>query len=264
MENFWLMGDSGGLPGHITGIAMYGPEHLLWLAAGAALWVAMALAYRRMGPENRRRTALALAWLIFALEAVRMALQGGLGVFTRHLIPLHLCGLATYLTLLHALRGAKSPAGEPPSQKNVLLGEVLYSLCLPGAVCALIFPDWVAFPILNAQSMQSFLTHIFLTAYPVMLVAGGDIRPSARRLPKCLLFIAALAAPIYILNKIIGTNFFFLNEPSPGSPLELFGMLGNPGYILGYIPIVGAAWLLLYGPPAIWRKLRDRKTAPMR
>jgi hypothetical integral membrane protein (TIGR02206 family) len=254
MEHFFLLGND--LPESVIGIEAYGPEHLGWLAAGLAVWITLCLVYRRLEPKGRRRMALTVSLFILALETFRIILQIGAGVFDRTYLPLHLCGLATYFTLIHALRWEPAAEGTP-IRRNVLLGEILYSLCLPGALSALAFPDWTRFPTLNVQSMQSFMTHIFLMAYPLMLVAGGDIRPSAKRLPKCFLFIAVLAVPIYILNKVIGTNFFFLNEPSPGSPLEIFaGPLGNPGYLLGYIPILGTAWLLLYVPLGIWRRLR--------
>lgn len=237
-----------------VGIEMYGPEHLIWLAAGAALWVTLCVVYRRQQPKARRKMALAVALIILGLETLRIVMQTAAGVFNRTYLPLHLCGLATYFVIFHALRGMSSAGWS--AKGNVLLGEVLYSFCMPGAICALVFLDWTRYPVLNIQSIQSFSIHVFLVAYPVMLVAGGDIRPSAKRLPQCLLFIAVLAVPIYILNKIIGTNYFFLNEPSPGSPLELFAGLGNPGYLLGYLPIIGAAWLLLYLPLELWRRVR--------
>ena len=63
----------------------------------------------------------------------------------------------------------------------------------------------------------------------------------------------AVAAVMYVFNKLAGTNYFFLNSPAPGSPLEWFArFLGNPGYILGFLPIMAVVWLALY-LPWLWK-----------
>lgn len=245
MEYFFLLDKH--LPEGV-GINMYGPEHIIWLVVGAVICVLLCMIYRGMDKNGRYRLGLSVSGAIVFLEAFRIAAQIITGVFNATYLPLHLCGLAVYFTLIHAISG------------NALLGDVLYGICMPSAICALVFPDWIRYPILNMQSIQSFLAHILLASYPIMRMAGGDLRPAAKRLPKCLLFIMAFAVPMYFLNKLLGTNFFFLNWPSPGSPLELFEKpLGNPGYILGYIPMLAAIWLILYIPVEIIRWVKNSR-----
>ena len=75
--------------------------------------------------------------------------------------------------------------------------------------------------------------------------------------PRCFALLLALAAVVYGFDRIVGANYMFLLAPAPGSPLEWFaGFLGNPGYLLGYLPMLAAVWAALYLPG---RKL---KTAP--
>jgi uncharacterized membrane protein YwaF len=135
---------------------------------------------------------------------------------------------------------------------------------MPSAIAALLFADWLQYPIFNIQSIQSFSIHILLMSYPIMRISGGDLRPQAKVLPKCLLLIIVIAIPLYSLNKLLNTNFFFLNWPSPGSPLELFADLwGNPGYIAGIFIIIAALWLILYLPIELLR-LRAAKLDPQK
>jgi len=244
MEHFFLLGED--LPENI-GIQMYGVEHLAWLAAAAVACVALCLIYRRRTQPDRLRMGLVIAVIITALQIWRIIFQINGGVFGMDYLPFHLCDVAQALVLIHAIRGGK------------LIGEFLYCLGLSGAACALIFPDWTRYPILNIQSLQSFITHILLTAYIIMMVAGGEIRPNAKRLPKCVLMLLAFAVPIYIFNKVFDTNFFFANYPSPGSPLEPFeSLLGNPGYLLGIIPILAVLWVVLYLPFEVARRHRRK------
>ncbi|MCL2080604.1 MAG: TIGR02206 family membrane protein [Oscillospiraceae bacterium] len=240
MENFFLLGEN--LPPEI-GIQMYGPEHLIWLAAGAAVCAALSLIYRGKPQSGRRRMGLVIAVIITALQLWRIIFQINAGIFSLDYLPFHLCDVVQALVLVHAIRG------------GTLTGEFLYCLGLPGALSALAFPDWTRYPILNIQSLQSFITHILLCAYIIMTVAGGDVRPEIKRLPKCVLMLLAFGAPVYIFNKVFGTNFFFANWPSPGSPLEPFeAFLGNPGYLLGVIPLLAVIWTFLYLPFVLARR----------
>ena len=222
------------------GIQMYGPEHISWLIAGVIVCIILSMCYWRLGEHGRMRLARAVALFILFLELFRIAAQIIAGVFRADYLPLHLCALATVFTVIHAFKGGR------------LLDNMLYGLCMPSAIAALVFSDWLQYPVLNIQSIQSFTIHIMLMSYPIMRMAGGDLRPQAKMLPKCLLLIIAIAIPLFFLNKLLNTNFFFLNWPSPGSPLEIFaGLWGNPGYIFGIFIIIAVLWLLLYTPVEI-------------
>ena len=79
------------------------------------------------------------------------------------------------------------------------------------------------------------------------------LKPDIKRVKSSVVFLAAAGLIVYPLNKIWGTNFMFLNTPSPGSPLApLENLLGNPGYIVGLAGLVLLVWFVLYLP---WKKL---------
>lgn len=220
-----------------AGFALRSGAHLAALAASAALIALLCLFYRRSPP--RRRTALrrGLGWSVLALELLRAGSLAVQGAFSVYQLPLHLCGLAVFFTLAHALR------------PGALLGNFLYGVCMPGAVFALLFPDWTAYPIWSFRSLTALLVHTLLAAYPLALVAGGTLRPDGRLLPRCFALLLALAAAVYGFDRLLGANYMFLLSPAPGSPLEWFaGFLGNPGYLLGYFPMLAAVWTALYLP----------------
>jgi uncharacterized membrane protein YwaF len=168
------------------------------------------------------------------LKDGNLLLQGCFGVY--HL-PLHLCGLAVFFTFAHALHPTET------------VGNFLYSSCMPGAACALLFPDWTAYPAFSYHSLVAFLVHALLVAYPLVQLAGGALRPRARFLPRCFAILLALAVPIYLFDRLFRTNYMFLLSPSAGSPLAWFAsFLGNPGYLRGYLPMLAVGWGLLYLP----------------
>ncbi len=220
-----------------VGFSLWGVAHIAWLGIAAVIVAALCLVYRRAPESGRRRLRRALGWAVLACEALKDVNVAAQGRFDVWYLPLHLCGLAVFFTFAHSRRPGRT------------LGNFLYSCCMPGAAFALLTPDWTAYPPFSYHAIVGFLVHALLIAYPLMHVVGGDLRPEAKQLPRCLGILLCCAVPIWVFNRFFGTNYMFLSRPSPGSPLEWFAsFLGVPGYLLGYLPMLAAVWLLLYLP----------------
>lgn len=236
----------GNLP-EDAGFRMFGPEHIAWLAAIAAAAAVCAFWYRGLSPKGRKKAGYAFCWSMVALDLFKDVYFIISGVFSYEFLPLHLCGMAIYISLLNAYRPGR------------VTGEILYSLCMPGAVMALVFPAWTFYPIWNVATLQCFLIHALLFIYPLMLVAGGDLRPCARNLPYCLLFLLAACPLVALVNRALGTNFMFISTPPAAQPFLLFVQwFGDPGYLFGMLLLLLAVWAVLYLPPAAVRFLKRR------
>ncbi len=219
------------------GFNLFDSTHLLWL-----LFIALACFFICIGfcrnPRNSQNVfARQIAVLLLVLEIAKDILLFVLGEFALSYLPFHLCGLAIFMCVWHAFSG------------SALAGELCYSLAMPGAVAALIFPDWTMYPNLNFFLIQSFVMHGLLIAYTFMHVFAKTIKPRVYRLWVPVLFLAVSAPLLFLFNKRFGTNFMFLNYPSPGSILELFEQyLGNPGYLLGVAVFLLIIWAVIYAP----------------
>ena len=219
------------------GFPLFGRAHLLWLAAIGVCILAGALRIRRADSEKRRRIEILLCACTLALWLLWEAVLLLTGQFRLNYFPLDLCDIAVFAELWCAVRPG------PVRQ------ELCYCLFLPGALMALLFPNWTPLPLLNLQCIRGFAVHGLLTAYPILLLASGTFRPDPRRLPRCLCAALAMCVPVYWADQALDQNFFFLNDPSPGSPLELFAAwLGEPGYLIGLPIMLFLAWGVLYLP----------------
>lgn len=220
MENMWQLFFTYGseLPQGV-GFPMFGAAHFIWLAAGIALTVLLAICYSKA----KCKADLALGIVTFALLVVRyiyLAFVGHLDVFE---LPLHLCAMAGILCFLHSFRNWD------------WMGQVLYCLCLPGTIVALIFPDWNYYPPIHFITIQGFLFHFAVALYVICQLTSERIKPDIRKLWKVFVFLAITVPLLYIFNKQFDTNYFFVNVPSKGSPLEwIASFMGNPGYLIGY------------------------------
>jgi hypothetical integral membrane protein (TIGR02206 family) len=171
--------------------------------------------------------------LLEVVKQIIVLFQG----YTWDILPLHLCGMSIFFIAIHAVR------------PNRFTAEMLYALSIPGAISALLFADWTMYPIWNFFCLQSFLIHMLELTFPFMLLNAGELRPRAKHLWMPALYLAIVVPIIYNLNHVLDTNFFFINEASPGSPLSLLeGILGSPGYVFGTIGILAAVWLVMYAP----------------
>ena len=101
-------------------------------------------------------------------------------------------------------------------------GELLYSLSLPGTLLALFFPNW-------------------------------------KRLPLSFLTLAGCSVVVAWLNRLWGTNFFFLSQPSKGSPLVWFAdWFGASLYWIGFPILIVIIWVLLYVPVGIFQHRKQK------
>lgn len=105
--------------------------------------------------------------------------------------------------------------------------------------------------------IHSATVHILPAAYPIMLTAGGDIRPAVRELPRTLLLLLALGAAACAANLVFGTNFMFLVYAEAGNPLKWFETAFGD-HRIGF-PVLGAAVILVMYAPVLLRGIRKGK-----
>lgn len=218
-----------------VGFAHFGPLHLIELGFCVLLTILCALLYRKSGEAARRNLRMTFAVLLLLDEVFKhtMLLLGGRWLPTY--LPLHLCSINVFLVAFHAWKPSKA------------VSEFLYCICLPAALAALLFPNWSVLPFANFMNLHSLSIHFLLAAYPVMLLAGGEVRRDPRQIPKCLLILLGLAAVALVVNLLLDTNFMFLMYAPDNSPLKWFETaLGN--HLIGFPIIITAVLLIMYLP----------------
>ena len=243
MEHFW---DTVDTIVEGVGFSLFGPRHLATLALYAAFAVLSCRLYKAADEKKRTELRRLFAFLLLADEAFKqIGLQVG-GNFTWEYLPLHLCSINIFLIALHAWRPGR------------LLDNFLYFICIPAATAALLFPTWTSLPAVNFMFWHSTSVHILLAVYPIMLFAGGDIRPSVRYMGRCFLLLAAMAVPIFAVNLLLDTNFMFLMYAPDGNPLAWFR--DQFGYHWIGFPVLLAAVFALMDVPILLKRRKGSGT----
>ena len=226
------------------GFSLFGTIHLNWLVIAAVLITANCLLYRKLKPEGRVRWNKTVALLIIGNELFKHTMLIIGGNFLPDYLPLHLCSINIFLIAIHAWR------------PTVMLSNFLYTVCIPGAIAALLFPSWTKLPVANFMHLHSTTIHIMLVMYPMVLSVNGVLKPSARGIPKCLGLLLVMAGVALVANLAFDTNFMFLMEAEPGNPLYVFEQLFG-SHLIGFPILITAVLLVMYVPLELYRKHKN-------
>lgn len=228
------------------GFSLFDSLHISWLIVMVLFVVGNCLLYRKLDQKGKTFWRKTAAWLLVADELFKMAILISHGNYSVSYLPLHLCSINIFIIAIHAYK------------PHTVLDNFLYTVCIPGALAALLFPTWTSLPITSGMHLHSFTVHILLAMYPIVLVSAGEIKPCFRNAFKSLGLLLAMAIPIYGVNWLLDTNFMFLMSADPGNPLYFFQTLwGN--HLLGFPVIIAGVLLVMYGPIVLIQKLRKKE-----
>lgn len=231
-----------------VGFQAFGPVHILWLLAGLLLWVSACAGYRKLSAQKRKTALKVLGLYIFAQEMVKNLVLILQGEFSYGYLPFHLCGINILLIVFDVIKQTKT------------VRSFLYYFAIPGALLALLFPNWTAMPLWNFFHIHSFTIHILLVLYPLLLVTTGQVATDLRSALKGVALLVAMAIPVYGLNLLWGTNFMFLMQPDSGNPLELFEkLLGS--HLWGFPILLPVVLFVMYLPVFLLKKRKTRVIA---
>lgn len=235
-----------------VGFTHYSPLHIGWLVFAAVFIAVNCLIYRKLSSEKRDKMRKVLAALLVADELWKMFWLAVGSRYELQYLPLHLCSINIFVIAYHCFH---------PNNKTI--GNFLYTVCIPGALAALLFPSWSSLPLANFMHLHSFTVHTLLVAYPVILWVNKDIVPELRELPKSLGVLFCLAGIALIVNILFDENFMFLMYAEPGNPLYIFEQQFG-SHVIGFPIIISAVILVMYGCPALYRRYinhRDKTIA---
>lgn len=242
-DNFWITRTTmHEMNPEYRSFSLFGTTHLLLLLLSAAIIFLSLVYYKKLNETQKQKFRIILSILIIADEFFKY----GSTIFTNQwewgFLPLHLCSINIIVSTIYTVK------------KNDIVAELLYTTCLPGALLALITPTWNDIPIVSAMGLHSGSIHMLLVLYALTILVDG-YKPNFRNLPKVYLVLLLECIPIYFINRILNTNFFFLSH-TDGNPILGFlaSILGDKWFFLGLPVIATFVWIFMYLPWEISRR----------
>lgn len=218
------------------GFRLFGWIHICWLVGIIFVCIVTGYYYRKADAAVQDRILKILTGICLCLELGKDFYLIWIGEMGISYLPFEMCGLAIFVELGFAFFHRK------------FLGEVMCVISMPGAMAALLFPDWTRYPLFNYMHINSFLIHGLLVLIPVLVLTSGRYKPSIKRIWQIFLFLFTVVPSVYVINRIWGCNFMFLCYPSNGSPfLSVYLQHGYVPYLITYAVTVILCILVIYG-----------------
>ena len=236
MEYFWKQQDD--IPAGM-GYPLFGKTHIISTCVTLILVAFFVFVIQKQSKKTRDMIMKMIPLFMVFLEVIKDLFLVSAGRFGVGYLPFHVCSIGIFVFLLREFL--------PWKKTKEFFGEISVVLIMPGALAALIFPDWTVFyPVLNFINLHSFLWHGLLVLYPLLLLKNGTV-PSVKHIYYVILFLCIIVPPIYLFDKHFGCNYFFVNWPEKDTPLDwLAGFMGNPGYLAGYAVMAVLVILFMY------------------
>lgn len=195
----------------------------------AIILMGMAI-YKASSTERKKKIRHFIATLVIFLIIIRTVYVYICGANLLYELPLHLCSIAGILCFVY-----EYGYNVLPQTLSDYLGQGLLSVCLVGALLAIIFSDGTMYPAFHFITIQSNLYHTLIVLYILICTSDHVINGSIRHAYKGIVFLIVLVPPIMLFDMHFRTNYMFLLGPSIGSPLTFaFEDFGYIGYLIVY------------------------------
>ena len=196
--------------------------------------------------ERQDRVGFLITVILIATNVIWMVLQFFFEDFNyREDLPFHLCNVVGLLTIFLA------------TTKRLWIYEVLLFWILSAVLLAAVTPGIVdSFP--HYHFIKYWITHAGVIIYIFYATFVYQMRPTIKSVFKSFFAIQIYAVIIYIINLILGSNYFYLNgKPPVDTLLDAFG--DWPNYLIAIEIMLIPLFLLIYLPFYLAKKMAKKK-----
>lgn len=228
-----------------SGFSLFGFGHVAWLCFIFLACLLSTKWYLQRDCDKRKKARILLGSFLPVMGIYRDVILMITGHFNKDFLPLHLCSMALWIGAAYVW------------SNQHCLGVVYLLLCVPGAISALLFPDWSMYPFFNYMHIHAFLSHGSIVCLGMWLFFSEEIVPYWSNFWIPMLFGFLGIVIMYPVNLYLKTNYWFIQTPSAGSPLMVISELfGSRWYLVGFI-LLCTTFLVLW--MEILRLLRHLK-----
>lgn len=215
--------------------------HIVELSIAIIASIVIFKLYKKANEKSKTKILVCLNVLIWLDEIFKYIFTISTNQWIWNYLPLHLCSINIFVCTIHTIT------------RSDKVKDLLYALCLPGAIVALIISPWFTAPVLNCMHIHSYTIHVMLVIYSLLCLADG-YRPNIKRIPFNALILVLISIPMFFINKLLDTNFLYISKPEEIIVTKyLYNIFGDL-YPLSFIFLIMIVWLLLYLP---WIKKKN-------
>lgn len=228
-------------------------EHVFMLAVITIVITAGLIFFSKLSEKAFKIALRVIATVLVLAEAILVTLLIRDGETLLNCLPLHLCNIGIFINLTAAFTRGKVQS---------FFAEISLVLNMPGAIGALLFPDWTYKPFWSYIPMFCFFTHTLLVFIPLLLLVRGKTHVTFKHFWYPCLFLLVACPPIGLLDSRLEMNYMFLRYPPDDSPLEwIYNRTGDKYYVLGLIIVTAIFLVIEYAVYGIMQRCIQKQKA---
>ena len=206
----------------ITDFQTFGAAHLAALLGSVLIGIGF-IVWGSRAPSKRqdRIVRYTLAAVIVCIRGARYVMDVYFGVFAwPDLFSLHICHIDLILLSICLIR------------PNRALFSFCFLIGIPAALGTALFPGSVHPAPGLPRAVLFIMSHAMLIMGALFLALTRNLRPTLKNYGVIALTGNLCLIPVYLVNRLAGTNYLYINAPPAGTVIEsLNGLVGWPGYV---------------------------------
>lgn len=204
-------------------------HHLIYvLVAFLAIFGTLRVAERIKSYYRENKIKVYIAFLLVSLEILYHVHNW---TYPRFSLPLHICSFATIMNITLLLTN------------NKRIWNYAFFFGVLGGIMALSMPFSLGYTYLNFRYYHFMIMHFLIIAVPIYYYKAYNYRVTYKNLLDVYRTVLLLAVPIYLVNKVLDTNYWYFTKIPP----EMKDIFHNwPVYMTTFVAFLFASMNMLY------------------
>ena len=215
-------------------LVLLSPSHIITVCLSFAAIIYIPKLFRGSSDNAKKFLAYSIIFLLLVNQVMDFYREGIMGEKWQDGLPLHLCDFSTMSIILYFIT----------RHRDFFVFAFFFGIA--GGGMSILTPDTVyGFPYIGYIQSQIGHTMILLGVTYAMVI--DNQRPFLKDVPKVFIYATILLAFTYLMNYLLGTNYWFLVEKPIGNNITAF-MQPEPFHIIDLYFVALLVCCLMYLP----------------
>lgn len=229
-------------PGEYEPCQMYSTGHMILLTITLVI-VMMLIQFTKNFDRNRVKKVIKnTTILLWIMEIIKIIFNLSIGHWNNpnHYIPLYYCSIILYAGLFSSYgKGLFKKIGDIFISTGAIIGGVFF-LSTPNTSLTM-------YPMFHYISIQSFVFHGAMVYLGILVNITGYVDLKLKDIRYYAVLITIMSGISYVVNNILETNFMFISQNFPNTPVEaIFNWAGKYFTIVMCLLQIILPFLIIY------------------
>ena len=230
-------------PGEYAPCKMFSSGHFILLSITLIVVIVAICLTKDMNKDKVKNTIKKSIVFLWILEIIKIIFNLAIGnsANPNNYLPLYYCSLILYAGLLSGFsKGKLKKIGDVFISTGSIIGGLFFLFCPNTSL--------PAYPMFHYISIQSFTFHGTMLYLGLLVNITNYIELKISDIKYYATLITIISGISYVVNKILGTNFMFISDNFPNTPVEIVYNLTGKFFtlVMILIQVVGPFYLIYF------------------